>query len=212
MIEEYYAREENFEDIELDDTLDIEELQEELVAEQLKQNYVDNDLMLMKYIEYQKERKLSLEQGKEEPVIPKYLAECIIKIATHLSYRFNFINYSFREEMQADAIATMVRGFNSFDPERSKYIFSYMTTSAFRSFVRRIQLEEAQTQIKARAIMETNVMDIVTQESENGDYSAEFVEWAKIAQDYKIKPEKIKEKKRLTNIDDAESILEFDED
>ncbi len=41
-------------------------------------------------------------EGK--PPIPNYLGECFLKIATHLSYKPNFVNYMFREDMISDGI------------------------------------------------------------------------------------------------------------
>ena len=47
------------------------------------------------------------ERGKQwdgKPPIPNYLGECFLKIANHLSYRPNFINYTFRDDMISDGI------------------------------------------------------------------------------------------------------------
>ena len=39
-----------------------------------------------------------------KPPIPNYLGECFLKIATHLSYKPNFVNYMFRDDMISDGI------------------------------------------------------------------------------------------------------------
>ena len=39
-------------------------------------------------------------EGK--PPISNYLGSCFLKIATHLSYKPNFVNYMFREDMISD--------------------------------------------------------------------------------------------------------------
>lgn len=75
------------------------------------------------------------------PDIGDAIGAKILKICTRLSYRFNFINYHFREEMVGDAIQTCILYIWSFDPEKSKNPFSYFTLVAFRAFVRRIQKE-----------------------------------------------------------------------
>ena len=46
-------------------------------------------------------------EGK--PPIPNYLGECFLKIATHLSYKPNFVNYMFREDMISDGIENCVQ-------------------------------------------------------------------------------------------------------
>ncbi len=45
-------------------------------------------------------------EGK--PQIPNYLGECFLKIATHLSYKPNFVNYMFRDDMISDGIETLL--------------------------------------------------------------------------------------------------------
>ena len=39
------------------------------------------------------------EKGDPKPRITNYLGECFVKIATHLSYKPNFVNYMFSEDM-----------------------------------------------------------------------------------------------------------------
>ena len=38
-------------------------------------------------------------QWKGKPRITNYLGSCFLKIATHLSYKPNFVNYMFREDI-----------------------------------------------------------------------------------------------------------------
>ena len=40
--------------------------------------------------------------GSEPPRISNYIGECFLKIANGLSYRPNFINYTYRQEMISD--------------------------------------------------------------------------------------------------------------
>ena len=62
-------------------------------------------------------------QGEDPPQISNYLGECILKIANHLSYRPNFINYTYREEMISDGIENCLQYIDRFDPEVSKNPF-----------------------------------------------------------------------------------------
>ena len=52
-----------------------------------------------------------------------YLGECFLKIATHLSYKPNFVNYMFRDDMISDGIENCVQYIHNFDPEKSKNPF-----------------------------------------------------------------------------------------
>jgi hypothetical protein len=60
-------------------------------------------------------------EGK--PPISNYLGECFLKIATHLSYKPNFVNYMFREDMISDGIENCVQYIHNFDPEKSQESF-----------------------------------------------------------------------------------------
>ena len=62
-----------------------------------------------------------------KPPITNYLGECFLKIATHLSYKPNFVNYMFRDDMISDGIENCVQYIHNFDPEKSKNPFAYFT-------------------------------------------------------------------------------------
>ena len=66
-------------------------------------------------------------EGK--PPITNYLGECFLKIATHLSYKPNFVNYMFRDDMISDGIENCVQYIHNFDPEKSKNPFAYSLRS-----------------------------------------------------------------------------------
>ena len=69
-----------------------------------KKHYVDNKEFLAAMLEWKKEVNDAEEEGEVIPPIPEYIGECFYKIATHLSYRPNFINYTYREEMIGDCL------------------------------------------------------------------------------------------------------------
>jgi len=89
-------------------------------------------------------------EGK--PPISNYLGSCFLKIATHLSYKPNFVNYMFREDMISDGIENCVQYIHNFDPEKSKNPFAYFTQVIHYAFLRRIQKEKKQLDIKTKII------------------------------------------------------------
>ena len=89
-------------------------------------------------------------EGK--PPIPNYLGDCFLKIATHLSYKPNFVNYMFREDMISDGIENCVQYIHNFDPEKSSNPFAYFTQIIHYAFLRRIQKEKKQLEIKNKII------------------------------------------------------------
>lgn len=169
-----------------------------------KVHYVDNDEMLAAYIVFQEKRKEHKEKGLPEPEIPRYICECLMKICHHTAYKYNFINYSFREEMILDAIENCIKGVNMFDVNR-KYIFSYYTTAAWNSFVRRIKLEERQSRIKGKLISEMDVETLVVQEHDNGDFQIDYANYMKEAGDYTASHEK--HYKSLSKEDKDETLM-----
>jgi hypothetical protein len=88
--------------------------------------------------------------GKKKPKLPDFIGECILKIASRLSYRPNFANYPYREEMVSDAVLNCVTYIDNFDPSKSTSPFGYLTQICWFSFVRIINKEkrEKYTQYK----------------------------------------------------------------
>ena len=59
------------------------------------EHYVNNKEFLAAIVAYKNSVKEAEELGKDKPRITNYLGECFLKIATHLSYKPNFVNYLF---------------------------------------------------------------------------------------------------------------------
>ena len=109
-----------------------------------KQHYVNNNDFLDAMVTY---RDLVIDcktSDASRPKMPNYIGECFIKIATHLSYKPNFINYTFRDEMIADGIENCIQYVDNFDPAKSKNPFAYFTQIIYFAFLRRIQKEKKQ--------------------------------------------------------------------
>tara|TARA_A100001234_G_scaffold219574_1_gene230656 strand:- start:465 stop:980 length:516 start_codon:yes stop_codon:yes gene_type:complete len=96
-----------------------------------------------------------------KPPITNYLGECFLKIATHLSYKPNFVNYMFREDMISDGIENCVQYIHNFDPEKSKNPFAYFTQIVHYAFLRRIQKEKKQLDIKTKIIEKTGYDEVM---------------------------------------------------
>ena len=174
---------------------DYDEPEVEKPVVDTKKHYVDATKLMSEYIKYKADRQVALDNGAEHYPIPRYLADSILKVATHLAYRYNFIGYSFRSDMISDGVLACVKGFDTFDPERSQFIFSWLTQICFYAFVKRIQKEATETEIKGKLIMEMDIDSIITQESQSGDYDATFISYMKEAQDFKVRVEPPKEEK-----------------
>ena len=109
--------------------------------------------------------KQAKEFGVDPPPISNYIGECFLKIATHLSYRPNFINYTYREEMISDGIENCLQYVHNFNPEKSDNPFAYFTQIIYYAFLRRIQKEKKQAHVKNKMIENMNVDVFLTQEA-----------------------------------------------
>jgi DNA-directed RNA polymerase specialized sigma24 family protein len=117
-----------------------------------KIHYVDNQKFLEEMIVYKGKCKDAKNKGEPAPQISEYVGECFMKIANRLSFRPNFINYAFREDMISDGIENCVQYIRNFDPEKSKNPFAYFTQIIYFAFIRRIQKEKKQLYIKYKTM------------------------------------------------------------
>ena len=114
--------------------------------------YVNNKEFLEAISVYRNKVIAAKEAGKPRPRVPNYIGECFLKIATHLSYKPNFVNYMFREDMICDGIENCVQYIENFNPEKSKNPFAYFTQIIYYAFLRRIQKEKRQLEIKNKIL------------------------------------------------------------
>ena len=126
------------------------------------EHYVNNKELLHALIVYKNKVKEAQENEQPKPRITNYLGECFLKIATHLSYKPNFVNYMFREDMISDGIENCVQYIHNFDPEKSKNPFAYFTQIIHYAFLRRIQKEKKQLEIKTKIIEKTGYDEVMT--------------------------------------------------
>ena len=140
------------------------------VARKQKQHYVDNKKFLAEITKYRQAVDDARTLDKEKPIISRYLAECFLKIATHLSFRPNFINYMYKEDMISDGVENCVQYIDNFDPAKSKNPFAYFTQIIHYAFLRRIQKEKKQLEIKQK-IIERSGFDEVFVADEEGKSS-----------------------------------------
>ena len=117
-------------------------------------HYVNNAELLEHLKKYKAELEAARAEGREEPRIPEYFGACILKIATRLSHKANFINYSYRDDMILDGIENCMQCVDSFNPSISSNPFSYFTQVIYYAFLRRIAKEKKQSYIKGKLIQE----------------------------------------------------------
>ena len=128
-----------------------------------KPHYVDNKKFLEAMIEYRNKCIRAEEKNRKKPDVTNYIGECFLKIANHLSYRPNFINYTYRDDMISDGIENCLQYMNNFNPDKSNNPFAYFTQIIYYAFIRRIQKEKKQMQVKSKLIQNAGVENMMDQ-------------------------------------------------
>lgn len=148
------------------------------------------------------------EAGEEPPRVPNYIGECILKIATHLSYKPNFINYSYREDMILDGVENCLQYLTNFDPNKGSNPFAYYTQIIYYAFLRRIAKEKKQTFIKNKLIMEMPYELFELQEhDEGGAYHNAYIDFLQNNSDFEDPYEKKKAKKAAAKAKTLEDFM-----
>ena len=147
-------------------------------------NYIDNKEFLKHIKRYKRNKKAG---------ISDYLGKCFLDIATHLSFKPNFINYTYKEEMIGDGIENCLMYINNFDPKKSSNPFAYFTQIIYYAFLRRIQKEKKQSYIKHKSIEHEGIFE---EETEGfSTHTKEYLNYAR--EEIYTFEEKVKEKKRV---------------
>ncbi len=137
------------------------------------EHYVNNKEFLAALIKYREDKEIALIQGKPKPPIPRYIGECFLKIANHLSFKPNFVNYMFKEDMISDGIENCVQYIHNFNPEKSQNPFAYFTQIIHYAFLRRIQREKRQLEIKNKILERSGFSEVFADDNtiDGGNYS-----------------------------------------
>lgn len=139
-----------------------------------KTNYVDNKLFLKEIVAYRKAVRKAKREGGEKPRIPEYIGECFMLIAENMSHKYNFLSYTFRDEMVSDAIENCVMYADNFNPAKSKNPFAYFTQIVYYAFLRRIQREKKQLYVKYKSTELHGILDEFEQMESEGGMTRQF--------------------------------------
>ena len=147
------------------------------MAKAKSENYVNNKELLAALIDWRERVDIAQRRDLPKPRISNYLGECFLKIATHLSYKPNFVNYMFREDMISDGVENCVQYIHNFDPNKSRNPFAYFTQIIHYAFLRRIQREKRQLDIKNKIVEKTGFESLMTSDTNltseyRNDYNA----------------------------------------
>ena len=143
-----------------------------------KPHYVDNKKFLEAMIEHRERCEKAAKRNRKKPEVTNYIGECFLKIANHLSFRPNFINYTFRDDMISDGIENCLQYMDNFNPDKSNNPFAYFTQIIYYAFIRRIQKEKKQIQIKSKLIANTGVENMMDQlQGDDAQYQSQLLDF-----------------------------------
>ena len=182
-----------------------------------KPHYVNNKEFSLAVVDYcQVAEKARKQKSKKVPIVPDYIAECFLKIAEGLSHKSNFIRYTYREEMVMDAVENCLKAIKNYDIKTATRTgtpnaFAYFTQISWYAFLRRIEKEKKQQDIKLKYMANIQIDELVDTDDDGDDTNQAFVDtlrnridnvrgqdkyWKDV-----VTEEKKKRKRRAVNVD-----------
>jgi len=181
-------------------------------------HYVNNRDFSNAVVEYCTSAQEAKDVGESTPIVTDYIASCFLKIAEGLSHKANFVRYTYREEMVMDAVENCLKAIENYDIEAATRsgkpnAFAYFTQISWYAFLRRIQKEKKQQDVKMKFIAEADVAEFLDDDGEgygHMQYASPFIDTLRMRidavkgadQEFKeyAKKEK-KRKRRAVNVD-----------
>lgn len=121
-------------------------------------HYVNNKELLAAIVEYKKDHEQAAKDGKEPPRVPENIGRMIWLICERLGNRWNFVNYTYKDEMVAEAAMNCVGAVVKFNPKKSSNPHAYFTMCAWRAMIRTIGKEQKQHAIKHKNLEHMDVL------------------------------------------------------
>jgi hypothetical protein len=147
-----------------------------------KPHYVNNKEFSQAVVNYCEELREARKNSNELPVVTDYIASCFLKIAEGLSHKANFVRYTYREEMVMDAVENCLKAIDNYNVETATRTgnpnaFAYFTQIAWYAFLRRIEKEKKQQDLKVKFIAEAGIEHFLDNSSlDAGDDVQPFVD------------------------------------
>src|SRR6056300_909889 len=161
-----------------------------------KPHYVNNAQFSQAVVEYVTELNVARDKGETLPKVPDYIAQCFLKICEGLSHKSNFVRYTYREEMVMDAVENCLKAIENYNLEAATRTgkpnaFAYFTQISWFAFLRRIEKEKKQQDIKMKYINQSGIENFL--DNELGDAQSAAVAQAFVDQ-LRIRIDEVKEK------------------
>lgn len=103
----------------------------------MSKNYVSNAELLLEIVDF-----------KSTGIASEELGQMLLAIANNYSSKGNFVGYTWRNDMVAEAVLTCIKYLKNFNPEKSTNAFSYVTQICKNSFKLYIKDQNKHSKIK----------------------------------------------------------------
>jgi len=154
------------------------------IKPQDKPHYVNNAQFSQAVVDYVTDLNEAKKAEETLPKVPDYVAQCFLKICEGLSHKSNFVRYSYREEMVMDAVENCLKAIENYDIEAATRTgkpnaFAYFTQISWYAFLRRIEREKRQQDIKMKYIEQSGIENFLDNElgdDQSAQVAAAFVD------------------------------------
>ena len=154
------------------------------IKPQDKPHYVNNAQFSQAVVDYVTQLNEAKKTQEPLPKVPDYVAQCFLKICEGLSHKSNFVRYSYREEMVMDAVENCLKAIENYDIEAATRTgrpnaFAYFTQISWYAFLRRIEREKRQQDIKMKYIEQSGIENFLDNElgdDQTAQVAAAFVD------------------------------------
>lgn len=125
------------------------------MAKKKKQKYVDNKLLAKELMKWKK-KLIKYDDKKDlcQHISPK-LAKMFMKIVDHVAFMSCFRDYTYIDDMKAQALYFLCCYGHNFDIRKSTNAFSYCTQFVYNAFLQTINSEKLFTDFKQELIDES---------------------------------------------------------
>jgi DNA-directed RNA polymerase specialized sigma24 family protein len=120
-----------------------------------KNNYLSNKRLVPMVAECQ-----------QKGFVTDEMARAIMLLAHRYSRKPNFMGYSYREELEFEAVAQMVSAVPKINLEKSANVFAYLTTVSHNAMLRILNKEKRQREIRDAILKEAGKKGSFTSEVE----------------------------------------------
>ena len=130
-------------------------------------HYVNNKEFTLALDEYAQKCRKAEEEGKQKPVMSRYLGDCLIRMSNRLASTPRFRGYTYRDEMVQNAILAACKYMHKFDGTRFSNGFAYVTQILFSHMVITIKNEKKKYELDLKMIQQAEASVMGDQEFES---------------------------------------------